>query len=157
MISIIAAISENGAIGKDNKLLWYIPEDLKRFKKITSSHPVIMGRKTYNSIGRLLPDRLNIIITRDSAFAVEGAVIAHSLQEAIDQAKKADPNEIFIIGGGQIFKDALPLADKLYLTVVKGTFDADVFFPDYSEFKTVKHQQESSTNGYNYTFIDLTR
>lgn len=155
MISIIAAISENRALGKDNKLIWHIPEDLKRFKKITSSHPVIMGRKTFESIGSPLPQRVNIVITKDSHYQADGCVVVHSLDEAIQKAQETTPSEIFIIGGGQIFTQAIGIVDKLYLTIVKGDHVADVFFPDYSAFKKIVYQQEASSNGYTYTFIDL--
>lgn len=161
MINIIVALAEkNRAIGKDNKLLWHIPEDLKRFKEITSGHPVVMGRKTYESIGRLLPNRLNIIITRDTAYTVHSSQpnavkICHSLDEALEYAKN-DP-EVFVIGGGEIFRQAMPIADKLYLTLVEGDFEGDVFFPDYSEFTKVAFEKKSEGNGYSYRFVELKR
>lgn len=164
-ISLIAALSENRVIGRDNKLPWHIPEDLKRFKDITAGHPVIMGRKTYQSIGRLLPNRLNIIITRDVSFKIEGAKIVSSLEAAIEKASEAeilkqvqdDEMEIFIIGGGQIFEQAIDRADKLYLTIVHTTIEGDAFFPDYSAFTNVTFKKDSESNGYRYTFLDLER
>ena len=156
-ISLIAAISENKVIGRDNDLPWHIPEDLKRFKEITKGHPVIMGRKTYESIGRLLPNRTNIIITRDKTYQVEGAVIVNSLEDAIQEGKKVDDREIFIIGGGQIFEQAIEVADKLYLTIVHDTIDGDVYFPDYSQFKNVVSTIDSSNATFTYTFLDLER
>lgn len=128
--SIIVAMGRNREIGTKNKLLWKIPEELKRFKEITTGHPIIMGRKTHESIGRILPNRTNIIITRDSSYQVEGGVVVHSLEEAIEKAKEAQGSEeIFIIGGAQVFAEALPMADKLYVTLVDADFpDADSFF-----------------------------
>ena len=160
IISIIAAIGSNRELGKDNKLLWHIPEDFARFKKITSGHPVIMGRTTYESIGKPLSERTNIIVTHDRNYKAAGCVIAHSLEEAIEiaQAKSASvPLEIFIIGGGQIYEQSIKYADKLYLTIVKGNYKADTFFPDYSEFKKVVYQKESSDKKYEYTFLELER
>lgn len=158
LISIVVAISEgNRTIGKDNKLPWHIPEDLKRFKEITSGHPIIMGRKTFESIGRPLPNRTNIIVTRDTNYQVKNCVIVNSLEKAIEQASTIESEEIFIIGGGQIFKEALPLVDKLYLTVVKSQIEGDVFFPEYSAFKAILKQSFHSSNGYEYEFLDLTR
>ncbi len=158
MISIIVAIDEKRGIGKDNKLLWHIPEDLQRFKRLTSGHPIIMGRKTFESIGRILPNRTNIIITRDVNFKKEGTISVHSLESAIFEAKKSPgADEIFVIGGGQIFLQALPLAEKLYLTIVKGDFGADTFFPDYSEFTKIISKAEKQSDGYSYTFLDLER
>jgi dihydrofolate reductase len=157
-ISLIAAIGKNRELGKGNKLLWHIPEDLKRFKELTHGHVVIMGRKTHQSIGRPLPNRLNIVITRDPNFFVPGVVTAHSLQEALDTAMEREVNEIFIIGGGQIFEEAISRADKLYLTVIDQTFpDADTFFPDYFEFKKETFKQEGASGQYKYTFIDLVK
>lgn len=158
MISIIAALDQKRGIGKDNKLLWHIPEDLQRFKRLTSGHPVIMGRKTFESIGRVLPNRTNIIVTRNSSFLIPNSIIVNSLEEAITEAKESPgAEEIFIIGGGQIFQQAFPLALKLYLTVVDGSFDADTFFPDYSMFTKVIRKEEGRSGEYSYTFIDLER
>lgn len=154
-ISIIAAIGSNRELGKDNKLLWNIPEDLKRFRKLTMGHPVIMGRKTFESIGKSLPNRANIIITRDKNYQIVGCLIAHSLEEAINMAKEKDKKEIFIIGGGQIYEQAISIADKLYLTVVEGNYNADTFFPDYSQFKKVVFRKESQYQQYHCTFLEL--
>lgn len=163
-ISIIAAISQNLVLGKDNKLLWHIPEDFARFKKITSGHPIIMGRKTFESIGKPLPKRTNIIITRDENYEKDGCLVVHSLAEAIRLAKElpADAKamasqEIFIIGGGQIFEQAIKLADKLYLTTVEGEFAGDTFFPDYANFKKIVYEKKSQDNNYRYTFLELER
>src|SRR3989344_1840396 len=158
-ISMIAVIGKNRELGKDNRIPWYIPEDMKRFKNLTKGHVVIMGRNTFESIGRPLPDRINIVITHDTQYNPPGCIVVHSLGEAIQKAENAviarsettkqsqkkdrhaslamTSNEIFIIGGGQVYKQAMPFADKLYLTLIDGIFDADTFFPDYEEFKNV--------------------
>ena len=158
IISIIAAIAEkNRAIGKDNALLWQIPEDLTRFKKITSSHPIIMGRKTHESIGKPLPNRTNIVVTRNQEYVAEGCTIVSSLEDAIKIASEMDHQEIFIIGGGEIFKKGIDIADKLYLTLVRGDFEGDSFFPDYSRFTRVLSKEQHTGKGYIYTFIDLVK
>lgn len=158
-ISMIAAIGENNELGHGNDLIWKIPDDMTRFREKTSGHPVIMGRKTYESIGRLLPNRANIIITRDKDYKVEGAFIVDSIENAIEMAKKEPgADEIFIIGGAQIYKLGLPLADKLYITKIHaGAPMADTFFPDYSEFKNIEFSQKHNEDGLEYEFIDLTR
>lgn len=156
-ISIIAAIAEDRAIGKNNELLWHIPEDLKRFMEITTGHVVIMGRKTYESIGRPLSNRTNIVVTRNSLYQAAGCVIKPSLEEALRYARLREREEIFIIGGGEIYKQALPLTDRLYLTVVKGNYEADTFFPDYSDFKKIKQVGEGKYQNYEYTFLELER
>ena len=160
-VSLIAAIaSENRALGKNGDLIYKIPEDLKRFKEITSGHTIIMGRKTFESIGSPLPKRVNIVITRDPNYSEEGIIVVHSLDEALRLPSLAQgklDDEIFIIGGGQIYQEAVKLADKLYLTVVEGNPEADTFFPDYSEFKKVVFQEEHESNGLKYKFLDLER
>lgn len=155
-ISAIAIISKNRGLGFENHLLFHIPGELPRFKLITSGHPVIMGRKTYESIGKLLPNRTNIVITRNTDYVVNGTVMVSSLHEAIDAAKKSPgAEEIFILGGGQIFNEALPIVDRLYLTVVDVQVPADAFFPDYSEFKKVIEKTENIEWDYPYTFTTL--
>lgn len=156
-ISIIAAMDEKRGIGKGNDLLFKIPEDFRRMKQLTLNHPIIMGRKTYESIGRVLPKRSNIIITRDSEYTVEGAFVFASLEKAIAFAKKKDTEEIFIFGGGQVFREALPVVDRLYLTLVKGDFGADTFFPDYSEFAKIVEREGKSADGYEYEFLMVER
>jgi dihydrofolate reductase len=136
MISLVVAMSENRVIGIENRLPWNIPEDLKRFKKITSGHPIIMGRKTFESIGRPLPNRTNIVITRNKDYREEGIVACSSLEEAIEWAGRAPgSDEICIIGGGEIFRQALPIADRIYLTVVQWPFEGDAHFPEFDESK----------------------
>lgn len=156
-INIICALAENNAIGKDNQLLWHIPEDLKRFKGITTGHPVIMGRKTRESIGRPLPNRTNIVVSQ-SLKATKGGYISSSLENAIKFAKQQEGgDQVFIIGGGEIYQQSLPLADKLYLTVVKGSFNADTFFPDYSDFQNVTVKGNGQYKNIQYTFLELER
>lgn len=158
-VSIISAIATSDrAIGKNNKLLWNIPEDLRHFKKTTAHHPVIMGRKTFESIGRPLPGRLNIIVTRDRNYAAEGCAITHSLEDAIARAAREDNEEIFVIGGAQLYAQALPIAERLYLTLVDGTFDADAFFPPYDHlFRTEVFREAHRGNSHAYTFVILER
>jgi dihydrofolate reductase len=129
-VSIIVAHADESVIGAENKLLWHLPDDLKNFKKITMGHMIVMGRKTWDSIGRPLPGRKNAVITRDSGLQIEDVLIFHSLKEAIDYAKEKNEEEIFIIGGEQIYRLALPMADKLYLTRVYGSFEGDAYFPE---------------------------
>lgn len=158
MISIIAAIAlGNRALGKDNELIYKIPEDLKRFKEKTSGHVVIMGRKTFESIGKALPNRINIVITKNPSFSAENVVVAHSLEEALRLAELKEEKEVFIIGGGLLYKEAIEKADKLYLTIVEGNPDADTYFPDYSDFKKVTLEEEHESDGLKYKFLDLER
>ena len=169
-ISIIAAMDSKNGFGKNNSMPWHISDDFKRFKNLTLGHSIIMGRKTFESIGRVLPGRTNIIITRDSKFNIQDltpqvtpqgvalrSYVAHSLEEAIKRAKTSKgSDEIFIIGGGQIFKHALEknLVDKLYLTIVDGDFGADTFFPAFSNFKIVS-SQDGQPGEYKYKFVNL--
>lgn len=156
-ISMIAALSKNNVIGDSGHIPWHISEELKRFRKITTGHPIIMGRKTHQSIGRILPDRTNIIITRDPNFKVEGGIVVHSLDEALEKARKVDQEEIMVIGGGEIYKQALPQADRLYLTLVDAEMEGDVFFPDYSQFKKVISEEKVQAGDYNLTYLTLER
>jgi dihydrofolate reductase len=155
-VSIIVAIDKKRGIGKGNDLLFKIPEDFKRMKELTSGHAIIMGRRTFESIGRVLPNRTNIIVSRDRNFQFEGAVVVHSLEDALRQAQRKN-DEIFIFGGGQIFKEALEknLVDRLYLTIVKGDYGADTFFPDYSEFTKIIEKEDKEADGYQYSFVTL--
>ncbi len=128
IISLIAAMAENRVIGRENAIPWDLPDDLRRFKAITMGHPVIMGRKTFESIGNPLVGRKNIIITRNPAYRAEGCVVSHSLRDAL--VKCAGCGEVFICGGGEIFREALPLTDRIYLTVIHEKFDGGIFFPE---------------------------
>jgi len=157
-ISMIAAVAKNLAIGKNNQLLWHIPEDLKRFKEITRGHAVVMGSKTFESLGRPLPQRTNIVIAKDVNYKADGCVVVHSLDEAVIEAGKTEKDEVFIIGGGSIYTQFLPRADKLYITLVDKEYEADTFFPQYNDqFKKITFQQEGEYNGLKYTFLELVR
>jgi dihydrofolate reductase len=156
MISIIVAIGKNRAIGKDNKLLWNIPEDMKHFRDKTLGHTVIMGDKTYQSIGRPLPNRKNIVLSLDKNFEAQGCVVRNSSDDVLNEFK-IGPEEVFVIGGGMIYKLALPYADKLYLTIVEDSPEADTFFPDYSEFKTVVSEEGHDNGKYKFKFLELTK
>ncbi len=165
MINIIAAIGKNRELGKDNKLLWHIPEDFKRFKTLTSGHIVIMGRKTYESLPekfRPLPNRVNIVVTRNKN-VIEGlinqttAIFCNSIETAFDKAKEFD-DEIFIIGGASIYEQGIKYADKLYLTLVNQEYpEADAFFPDYCEFKRKIFEENHSSGEIQFKFMDLTK
>ena len=155
-ISIIVAHSLNMAIGKANALLWHLPEDLKRFKKLTTGHPIIMGRKTYQSIGKPLPNRINVVVTRDTNLEIPGCTVVHSAVDAIEKAKEFDQEEIFIIGGAEIYKETLSLVDRLYVTVVNLKVGGDAFFPEYSNIFTKKISEESGEfNGLKYFYLIL--
>ncbi|MEK7597807.1 MAG: dihydrofolate reductase [Patescibacteria group bacterium] len=166
MISIIAAIGKNRELGKDNKLLWHIPEDFKRFKDLTTGQIVIMGRKTYESLPekfRPLPNRVNIIVTRDVNYKAEGVIICNSIEEAVKNSELRIQNselkkEVFIIGGASIYEQGIKHADKLYLTLIDKEYpDADAFFPDYSEFKKVVFEEKHQDDKYSYKFIELSK
>ena len=134
-ISLIVAVSTNNAIGKDNKLLWNLPNDLRFFKNTTWGMPVIMGRKTYESMDKPLPGRYNYVITRQAAWTAEGVIVAKDINEALQKATETNCKEIFIIGGGEIFKQSMELANKIYMTRVHANLDGDVFFPAINESK----------------------
>jgi len=159
MITIIAAIAKNNALGKDNKLIWHIPADLKRFKKVTLNHHVIMGRKTYESLGKPLPNRTNIIITRNANFKAEGCVVVNSLQDAIAVAK--EDKSPYILGGAEIYKQAILIADKLDLTFVHHNFEADAFFPEIDKTiwkETLREDfKANDKNKYDYSFVTFER
>ena len=155
---MIAAIQEvDRGLGNGLDLLWRISADLKRFKAITTGHPVIMGRKTYDSIGRPLPNRLNIVITRDASKQIEGCVVVGSLEEAVAKASETGDSEIFILGGGQIYEQAISLADRLYLTIVHAQKDANIFFPDYSAFARVVEKEKHPEHDPPFTWVTLER
>jgi len=158
-ISIVVAISSNNAIGKNNQLLWHLPADLKHFKNITTGHTIIMGRKTYDSIGKPLPNRRNIIITRQKDLQLDGVEVVNSLDEALTLCK--DEKEIFVIGGAEIYKQAISICDKIYLTRVHQNFDADAFFPelDNETWKEISKEDHlpDEKNKFAYTFSTLER
>ena len=155
-ISIIVCIAKNRGIGKDNKLLFEISDDLKRFKKITMGYPIIMGYNTFRSIGKPLPGRINVVLY-DKDINIEGCKVCHSIEDALKAAKENDNKEIFFIGGGMVYKEALNFADRLYLTLVDAKPEADTFFPDYSDFKKIVSKEEKEDNGLKYKNIILER
>ncbi|MBI1961083.1 MAG: dihydrofolate reductase [Parcubacteria group bacterium] len=157
VISAIAAIGKNRELGKDGKIPWKIPGEQQYFKAVTLGHPIIMGRKTHESIGRALPGRVNMVITRSPGYRADGCVVVSSVEDAILEAKKHDQEEIFVIGGGEIYRAAMPYLDKLYLTHVEGTFDADTFFPDYSEFKEVSRTEPAESDGHVFIIAEYVR
>lgn len=153
MITMIAAAGENNEIGRNNDLLWHLPDDFKRFKKITSHHFIIMGRKTFESFPKPLPNRTHIVITRDRSYGKQGANVVYSLEEALEKAKST--KEIFIIGGGEIYSAALKFADKIELTRVHSTFkDADTFFPEFSkdEWELIFEERHEKDERHKYSF-----
>lgn len=159
IVTVIAAIAANNALGKNNDLIWHLPADLKRFKKTTTGHHIIMGRNTYESIGKPLPNRTTIIITRNTKYKVDGCIIVHSLDEALKVAKQDETP--FIIGGAQIYKQAISIVDKLDITEVHHSFEADVFFP---EIDLALWKEENRTffeadkkNKYDYSFVSYIR
>ena len=151
-ISVIAAMSENRVIGRDGSLPWHLPTDLARFKAITTGHTVIMGRKTFESVGQPLPNRRTIIITRNNDYQCAGVFIAHSLDEALDHAARED--EIFILGGEAVYRIALPRADCLYLTIVHATIEGDTYFPtlDFDDWKLVEDERYEVDDRHAYAF-----
>lgn len=157
MISIIVAVGKNNAIGRKNQLLWDIPEDMAHFRRTTSGHTVIMGERTFASIGKPLPNRKNIVVTLDKDFRDDRVEVRNSLEEVLQEYKNST-EEVFVIGGGIIYKLSLSMADKLYLTVVEDApEDADTFFPDYSEFKNVVSEKAVDDGKYKLKFLELTR
>lgn len=160
MLNVIAAIGKNNELGKNGDLVWRIPDDLKKVKELTMGHPIIMGRKTYESIGRPLPGRTNIIITRDSSYEAKGCVVTDSLKSALDAAKRAPgPDEIFIFGGTSIYEAALPKTDRLYLTSIDAVDkEADTFFPKYTDdFVMSAHHGVREYEGLKYEWVELER
>lgn len=151
-ISVIAAMSQNRVIGRDGSLPWHLPTDLARFKSITTGHTVIMGRKTYESVGKPLPNRRTIIITRNNDYQCADVFIAHSLDEALDHAAHED--EIFILGGETVYRIALPRADRLYLTIIHATIEGDTYFPnlDFDDWKLVEDERHEIDERHAYAF-----
>jgi dihydrofolate reductase len=150
------------ALGKGNELLWHVPEDLKRFRALTLGHPVIMGRKTFESIlailGHPLPGRTNIVVTRDETYQVNGAIVAHSLAEALDTAASEAPREIHIGGGAELYRQALPLVDRVYLTYFDDSTPGDVTFPEFESSFAIETAHEPCTYGtLTYQWVDYVR
>ena len=156
MIIILVAVAENNVIGKDNELPWYLPADLKYFKKTTLGHPVIMGRKSYESIGRPLPKRTNIVLTRDPYYLSSNILIAHNLKEALSLAEGLDSEELFVIGGAAIYEASFPWLERLYITEVHESFEGDTFFPEWDQDEwnliSEQHHESDEKNEYDYSF-----
>ncbi|WBV59819.1 dihydrofolate reductase [Chryseobacterium camelliae] len=155
MTTIVVAMGENNEIGFENQLLWHLPKDLKHFKDLTSGHPIIMGRKTYESIGKPLPNRTNIVVSRQKDWFEEGILIVGSLKEAVKFAKKID-EEVFIIGGGNIYEQTMDAADRLEVTLVKADLQADTYFPKinlkvWKKVDEVCHEKDEK-NQYDFCF-----
>jgi len=158
-ISIIVAMAANGVIGQDNELPWHLPADLKHFKQTTMGKPILMGRKTWESIGRPLPGRTNIVITRDSAYTAAGCIVVNSIEAAIAAAGEQD--EVMVIGGAELYRQVLPCADTIYLTRIHASFDGDTRFPEISDaewqqLERVDHEADEK-NLQDYSFIRLER
>ena len=164
-IVLVAAVAENGVIGRDNKLPWRIKSDLQYFKSLTVGRPVVMGRKTYESIGKPLPDRTNIVVTRDKTFSAPGTVTASDVEGALklarEDAERRSADSIAVIGGTEIFRQTMPMADRLALTVVHGTPEGDVFFPpiDPAQWKEIERRPQSRgpQDDCDFTFVTYVR
>jgi dihydrofolate reductase len=156
MISHIFAMDQNRVIGKDNRLPWHLPADLAYFKKVTMGHAIMMGRKTFESIGRPLPGRENVIVTRNRSFRAEGCTVLHSLEEVRQFAANRD-DEVFVIGGAELFQATLPVADRLYITKIEASFPGDTFYPafDESQWQLVSYTKgiKDEKNPYDYAFM----
>jgi len=155
MISMICAVGKNREIGFKNQLIWNLPNDLKSFKEITAGHAVIMGQKTFESIGKVLPDRKNIILSLDQNLKIDGAEVSNNFLGIMNRYKDSN-EEVFIIGGASIYKQAIQYAQKLYLTLVDDSPEADVFFPEYQKFSKIVNESEiQEENGIKYKFVEL--
>ena len=155
-ISLISAIAEsNRAIGKNNQLLWDIKADMDHFRTLTTGHAIVMGEKTFHSIGKALPRRVNIVLTDNREFEAENVLVGYSIDEVLELARLHETEEVFIIGGGSIYTQFLPLASRLYLTLVAGEYEADVFFPEYSQFTKVLAEESGQEGEYGFRFVTL--
>ncbi len=158
-VALIVAMAKNRVIGREQRLPWHLPADLRHFKKITMGHPIIMGRRTFESIGRPLPGRKNIVVTRQRDFQAKGCEVVHSLEEALRAAEPAE--EAFIIGGAELYRQALPLAEKIYLTLLDAEIEGDTFFPelDTEEWREIQREtfEPDEKNPYRYAFVELVR
>ena len=155
IIALIVAVSENGGIGKDGKVPWHLTDDLKNFKRVTMGHHLVMGRKTFESIGKALPGRKMVVVSRNAEYAAEGCEVVGSLEAALELAREGDENEVFIGGGAEIYAAALPLAERMYYTQVKAVVEADTFFPAFHETKweEVEAVELPAGEGNDYDFI----
>lgn len=156
MISFIVAMDKNRLIGSNNQLPWHLPEDLKFFKRITMGHPIVMGRKTYESIGRPLPGRDNIVLTKNTAFQPDGVIVIHSISEVKALETKYN-DEIFVIGGAEIFKRTLSIVDRMYITLIDGHFEGDTYFPEFNknqwELTSTEKGIKDNKNPYDYFYM----
>lgn len=161
VVKILVACDENRVIGKNNTLIWHLPADLKRFKELTTGQVIIMGRKTYESIGRPLPNRINIVITRQTGYQPEGVIIVHSLEEALLKAKSLHRGDIYVVGGAEIYEQSMDLADEIELTQLHDIFDGDAFFPIIDEqiWQMVSKERgvTDEKNPYQYSFVRYVR
>jgi dihydrofolate reductase len=160
MTALVVAVAENGVIGGDNRLLWHLPLDLKHFKQLTQGHPIVMGRRTFESIGKPLPNRTNIIVTRQNDWQAEGCEVAYSVPLALEMARGIEEN-IFVIGGGEIYRQALPAADVVYLTEVHHSFEGDITFPNLNpdewREETRERHEPDEKHAYPFSFVTLRR
>lgn len=156
-ISLIAAMAKNRVIGNKNGLPWHLPQDLKRFRSVTQGHCVVMGRKTFESIGKPLPNRTNVVITRQPDWANDGVLSSKSLQSALETARSHEKDEIFIIGGAEIYQQSLSLADRLYLTLIDQEVVGDAFFPDYKKNEFLEISREDFQEPIKFSFVVLDR
>ena len=152
MVKIIVAMSKNRVIGDSNTLIWHLPEDLKRFRQLTTGNTIVMGRKTYESIGKPLPNRRSIIITRDPDYSVEGCEVVNSLEEALLLSN----NDCFIIGGGEIYRQAIDIADRIYLTLINKEFEGDTSFPELKDWVEISYE-DFDNDDFEYSFIQYER
>jgi dihydrofolate reductase len=161
VLKILVAFDENRVIGKNNTLIWHLPADLKRFKALTTGHVIIMGRKTFESIGKPLPNRTTIVISRQSDLQIEGVIITHSVEEAILKAKSVTREDIFIVGGAEIYALSLPLADQILVTQLHDIFEGDAFFPEIPLDTWVVSERERGVtdekNAYQYSYLTYSR
>lgn len=160
MIALVVAVAENGSIGRDNQMIWHLPDDLRHFKKITSGHPIIMGRRTFEAIGRPLPNRTNIVVTRQPDWQAAGCEVAYSVPTALELARQT-AEDVFVIGGGEIYRQALTAADTIYLTEVHHTFDGDATFPELNpgewREETRERHEPDEKHAYAFSFVTLRR
>ena len=161
MLKILVAFDENRVIGKNNALIWHLPADLKRFKALTTGHVIIMGRKTFESIGKPLPNRTTIVISRQTDLQIEGVILANSVEEAILKGKSLTREDIFIVGGAEIYAMSMPLADEILVTLLHDIFDGDAYFPEISAdtWETVEKERgiTDEKNTYQYSYITYSR
>lgn len=158
-LTLIAALAKDRVIGIDNQMPWRLPEDLKRFKALTLGHPIIMGRKTWESLGQPLPGRSNIVVSRNPGYAAPGASIVHSLEEAVALAAGSGAEDAFVIGGAEIYRQALPLARRLELTEIAADFPGDAYFPEFDtrDWLEIIRERHHSANGFDYAFVTYER